>query len=262
MILDLECKICRKIFSGEISDSIYANEMLRQATINWAVCDYCREQAAIRDANERWERSRSERLEALEKSRNRRWEASNLEKYRMEYDLLHPEANPELYNFILDNIDHSLWIAGTTGLCKTRIVHCMAAEAIKTRTVMYWPSSDLMNYLSSNATKIDSIMWPLLHVDLLIIDDLGKETVSEAKMKYLFNLVDRRYNAWDQQCRIADGNLNPLWLPARGSNTLGAQLWVTTQDKGNGIMRNMGDVDGPAFVRRLQEMCVVWEKFG
>lgn len=260
MIIDLECKVCGGLFTDDIQDSIYEDVALRRAIINWAQCSSCQEREKIEIAKRQHEERKIERMSELQVRYNARMKDSNLEKYRMEYDLHHPSANPELYNFILDNIDHSLWIAGTTGLCKTRIVHCMAAEAIKTRTVMYWPSSDLMNYLSSNATKIDSVMWPLLHVDLLIIDDLGKETVSEAKMKYLFNLVDRRYNAWDQQKRIADGNLNPLWLPYRGNNSLGAQLWVTTNDNGGSLMRNMGE-DGPAFVRRLQEMCMVYERF-
>lgn len=261
MDMYVECKTCGKHFSITVEESIYHNDQLRMAIVNWAECDQCAEISQQKVIERQQEEYRNERLAELQVRYNSRLAASNLVKYRMDYDLHHPDSNAELYNFMLDNIDRSMWIAGKTGLCKTRIAHYMATEALKTRTVMFWPSADLMNYLSSNATKIDSIMWPLLHVDLLIIDDLGKETVSESKMKYLFNIVDRRYNAWDQQRRVDAGRLNPLWLPARGSNSLGAQLWVTTNDKGNGIMKAMGDTDGPAFIRRLQEMCMIYERF-
>lgn len=257
--VELQCACGRRYGMG-VSSGIWNDEALRSALVSMACCDEC--SARIDREAEELDRKReiAWRMAEMDKGYSRRLADSNLERYQMSYDPLHPDANAELFEFVRQNIDRSLWIAGRTGLCKTRIIHLFAAEALKSRSVLYWPSNDLMNYLSTHSLKIDTIIQPILTADLLILDDVGKETVSEAKMSYLFNLVDRRYNAWDQIKKINNGSLNPLWIK-RKERSLGAQIWITTNDDGSAVKARMGEVDGPCFIRRLQEMCAVWERF-
>lgn len=257
--VELQCACGRRYGMG-VSSGIWNDEALRASIIAGACCPECLARIKQDDRQHELQMDRAERQVELDKSFGRRLSDSNLERYRMSYDPLHEGANPELFEFVRANIDRSIWAAGHTGLCKTRIIQHFAMEALKTRTVLYWPCCDLMNYLSTHSLKIDTIMQAILTVDLLILDDVGKETATMAKMKYLFNIVDRRYNAWDQLKRINNGSLNPLWI-RRKERSLGAQIWFTTQDDGSGVNENMGPVDGPAFIRRLQEMSAVWEKF-
>lgn len=258
--VSLQCS-CGRTYGMGVSSGIWNDEALRASIIAGACCPECLARIKQDDRQHELQMDRAERQVELDKSFGRRLSDSNLERYRMSYDPGHEGANPELFEFGMANIDRSLWIAGVTGLCKTRIAHHLGMELLKTRTVLYWPSADLMNFLSSNATKIDALVQAIYSVDCLILDDVGKETVSDSKMKTLFNLVDRRYNAWDQLRLLNSGKLNPLWLPRRKERSLGAQLIITTQDDGSGILRNMDEKDGPAFIRRLQEMCAVWERF-
>lgn len=260
ILVDMRCK-CGQAYGFSVSPSVWDDPLMQQALIDAACCGQCRE----RNEREQREIEQKQELEArkaeLALSYSRRYAASNLDKYRMSYDPQHPGANPELFEFVGANIDYTLWLAGHTGLCKTRILHHFAVEAMKTRSVVYWPCNDLMNYLSTNSKIIHHIIQQILQAELLIIDDVGKETVTEAKLKYLFHIVDRRYNAWDQLKKLNSGKLNPLWLPRRKEGRLGAQLWLSTNDDGSEVKRNMGPLDGPPFIRRLQEMSEVWEKF-
>lgn len=260
VLVDLMCCKCGNVYGFKAGVDEWNNALLRQALINMACCSACAARIDREAAERDKKREIAARMEELDKSYTRRLADSNLERYRMSYDPQHPGANPELLGFVQQNIDRSLWLAGHTGLCKTRIVHRFAMEAMKTRTVLYWPCADLMNYLSTHSLKIDTIIKPIIFADLLIIDDVGKETATPAKMKYLFNIVDRRYNAWDQCRKINNGSLNPLWI-RRKERSLGAQIWITTNDDGSAVNANMGPVDGPCFIRRLQEMCEVWERF-
>ena len=67
-------------------------------------------------------------------------------------------------------------------------------------------------------------------------------------MKYLFNILDRRYSGLDQYLRGFTGRI------------LGWQVWISTNDNGSGLMNAMG-ADGAPVIRRLQEMCEAWERW-
>ena len=95
-------------------------------------------------------------------------------------------------NFIknFDSPDEkNLMFCGQTGLGKTFLSNCIAKELLeKNKTVLYQTAPIMLDMIiksmfENNSTLMDN----LLNVDLLIIDDLGTETLSEVKFTKLFN---------------------------------------------------------------------------
>ncbi len=102
--------------------------------------------------------------------------------------------------FILDFDDpdaKNLLFTGNTGLGKTFLSNCIAKEIInKNKTVLYQTSSVLLDTIidyrfgKENVSK--NIYDNILSVDLLIIDDLGTETMNSLKFTELFNIINTR----------------------------------------------------------------------
>jgi len=129
-----------------------------------------------------------------------------------------PKSNPELYksnispkenmellkekaiNFI-NNFENptekNLLFTGNTGVGKTFLSNCIAKEMLshgknvlyQTAPVMF--ESILNTRFGKEGANIDLID-NLYSVDLLIIDDLGTEKVTEAKITELFNIINTR----------------------------------------------------------------------
>ncbi|MCD7722734.1 MAG: ATP-binding protein [Clostridiales bacterium] len=94
-----------------------------------------------------------------------------------------------------------LYIEGTTGTGKTHIAAAIAMELIKRRySVIMQTTNDLLAEIKytydelSEAAEGD-ILHKLKTVDLLVIDDLGKEQVTAWSMAMLYNIIDSRYQA-------------------------------------------------------------------
>ncbi|MBQ3407854.1 MAG: ATP-binding protein [Clostridia bacterium] len=101
-------------------------------------------------------------------------------------------------NFI-DNFDDSnqknLLFTGNTGLGKTFLSGCIANEIIKSgKNVLYQTSPVMLDsIIDFRFGKTDgSIYHSLLDVDLLIIDDLGTESMNNMKFSELFNVINTR----------------------------------------------------------------------
>lgn len=103
-------------------------------------------------------------------------------------------------NFIL-NFDNSttknLIFTGGTGLGKTFISNCIINELLKKgNTVMYQTAPVMLdNLISDLFAKPENqagISKSLLSVDLLVIDDLGTETMNDIKFTELFNIINTR----------------------------------------------------------------------
>lgn len=246
MLCKFACVACGKEVFREIEED--AVDYMYDVYARILKCPACME-AADREAAERKERERR-RMEAAANAElaERRLKASGLLKYELVYDPRDRRGNPELFSFVSTHRESSLWIAGRTGLCKSRILQYWGREHVKTRSVQYWPTMDLLSYLSENSKNITRVLEEIYRVDLLILDDLGTECVTEARMKYLFNIIDRRMTGFEQKRRGMIGR------------RLGWQLWISTNDNGRGLMRNMGSYAEPC-IRRLQENCEVWERF-
>lgn len=97
-----------------------------------------------------------------------------------------------------DSIDEkNLLFTGNTGLGKTFLTNCIAYEILKKgKTVLYQTSSNMLDTIidyrfnKNNVTK--KIYDSLSEVDLLIIDDLGTETINNMKLTELFNIINNR----------------------------------------------------------------------
>lgn len=101
-------------------------------------------------------------------------------------------------NFI-NNFDNpeekNLLFTGNTGLGKTFLSNAIAYEILKKRkTVLYQTApnmlDDIINYRFNKTTN--NICDILLNVNLLIIDDLGTETMNNMKFTELFNIINSR----------------------------------------------------------------------
>lgn len=147
-------------------------------------------------------------------------------------NLYSDEVNPSKYNSnispkqniqIIKNIslsfinnfdkpeEKNLLFTGNTGLGKTFLTNCIACEILKKgKTVLYQTSSNMLDMIidyrfnKNNITK--KIYDSLSDVDLLIIDDLGTETINSMKLTELFNILNNRL--LNQNKTIISTNLN------------------------------------------------------
>ena len=97
-----------------------------------------------------------------------------------------------------DNIEEkNLIFTGTTGVGKTFLTNCIANELLKQgKTVLYQTAPVMFDEINnakfgkpdSNIDLLDNI----LNVDLLIIDDLGTEKISDSKITELFSIINTR----------------------------------------------------------------------
>ena len=102
-------------------------------------------------------------------------------------------------NFIknFDNPDEkNLMFLGPTGLGKTFLSNCMAKKLLESgKTVLYQTAPVMLdNIISARFDKDQSSSFVdnLLNVDLLIIDDLGTETMNSMKFTELFTIINTR----------------------------------------------------------------------
>lgn len=105
-----------------------------------------------------------------------------------------------IQNFIL-NFDNSetknLIFSGGTGLGKTFLSNCIVNEMLKKgKTVMYQTApvmlENLIADLFSKPENQSGISNNLLTVDLLVIDDLGTETMNSMKFTELYKVINTR----------------------------------------------------------------------
>ena len=106
------------------------------------------------------------------------------------------------YNFshnLDDPAQKNLLFTGSTGLGKTFLANCVAAEAIKQgESVIYQKAPILLDKMVDykfkfNKTEAEREEYEkIFDVDLLILDDLGTEAMNSAKFSELFNILNTR----------------------------------------------------------------------
>ncbi len=106
----------------------------------------------------------------------------------------------------IDNIaspdDKNLFFCGPTGVGKTFMINCIAAELLnRSRTVLYQTSPSLFNTINEYKLKSfketeyeDSTYDNIFDVEVLIIDDLGTESPSAARYAELLNILNSRHD--------------------------------------------------------------------
>ena len=102
-------------------------------------------------------------------------------------------------NNILNPDQKNLLFTGNTGLGKTFLTNAIAKSAIEnTNSVIYQTAPIFMDKIieykfSSDATGFNKEQYQkIFDVDLLIIDDLGTETMTNNKFTELFNIINTR----------------------------------------------------------------------
>lgn len=132
------------------------------------------------------------------------------EKYNSE---MSPRENINLIkniciNFI-NNFDDpnekNLLFTGNTGLGKTFLSSCIAKEIIqKGKTVLYQTAPIMLDTIIDykfNKNNISDLTYKnLFDVDLLIIDDLGTESLNNIKFSELFNIINTRLLNQNNNC--------------------------------------------------------------
>ena len=94
-----------------------------------------------------------------------------------------------------DPKEKNLLFTGNTGLGKTFLTNCIANELLKSgKTVLYQTSPVMLDsILDYRFGKNNNFNYSdLLSVDLLIIDDLGTESLNNMKFSELFNILNTR----------------------------------------------------------------------
>lgn len=94
-----------------------------------------------------------------------------------------------------DSTEKNLLFIGETGLGKTFLSNCIANEILKKgKTVLYQTAPIMIDEVINE--KFNKTSTPfldnLLTVDLLIIDDLGTETLNTMKLTELFTIINTR----------------------------------------------------------------------
>lgn len=115
---------------------------------------------------------------------------------RENMNLLREKANNFIENFD-DPTEKNLIFTGGTGLGKTFLSNCIAAEVLKQgKTVLYQTAPVMLDsILDEKFGKSDNgfnLMENILTTNLLIIDDLGTEKISETKITELFTIINTR----------------------------------------------------------------------
>ena len=111
-------------------------------------------------------------------------------------ELLREKAWNFINNFD-DSTEQNLLFTGNTGLGKTFLSNCIAKEILqKGKTVLYQTAPVMFDSIQdSKFGKDDSnidLLENLYNVDLLIIDDLGTEKITETKISELFTIINTR----------------------------------------------------------------------
>ena len=96
-----------------------------------------------------------------------------------------------------DPNEKNLLFTGNIGLGKTFLCNCIAFELLKKgKTVLYQTApvmiDTIINYRFGKQDSSINIVDNLINVDLLIIDDLGTESLNSMKLTELFTIINSR----------------------------------------------------------------------
>ena len=107
----------------------------------------------------------------------------------------------DICTHFVDNFDNpqekNLLFTGNTGLGKTFLSSCIANEILKKQKNVLYQTAPIMldtiiDYRFSKGNTNKNMYDNLLNVDLLIIDDLGAESMNQMKFTELFNIINSR----------------------------------------------------------------------
>lgn len=92
--------------------------------------------------------------------------------------------------------EKNILFTGNTGLGKTYLSNCIAKEILNMKkTVLYQTAPNMIDNIIAyrfGNNDLKDYYQNLLNVDLLIIDDLGTESLNNMKLSELFNIINTR----------------------------------------------------------------------
>ena len=133
---------------------------------------------------------------------------------RKNIEIIHKASLKFIRNFEKDE-EHNLLFFGTTGLGKTFMINCIAKDLLDIgHTVIYQTAHSLIGVIEEyKFSKTDDIIEAkdkydyLLKADLLIIDDLGSESINSFTNSEIFNIINTRNLA--RKKMLISTNLTP-----------------------------------------------------
>ena len=227
MLYNANCRECSKEGSFESDlEGIYL-ETLKE----WYTCEDCTEKK-----NRKLEEKRkAEQFRKYKATQKERFKRSGIPEELIQYD--QEKGNMDLLNFVFKNSWASLFLGGATGIGKTRAVAYTAWKLLQQSDieVRYSRVSQELREISILYGKkvylADKRIKELSSVGLWILDDLGKEALTERTAEILYEIIDARYMK----------NL---------------KIWITSNMGAEPLIDKMGIDRGKAIVRRLKEMCL------
>ena len=106
------------------------------------------------------------------------------------------KLSEEFINNFDDPNSKNLLFTGNTGLGKTFLSNCIANEVLKSgKTVLYQTAPVMLDSIIDyrfGKKNCSNICDSIYSADLLIIDDLGTETINSMKFTELFNIINTR----------------------------------------------------------------------
>lgn len=116
---------------------------------------------------------------------------------RQNMEIIKEKAVSFIENFDDPN-EKNLLFVGSTGVGKTFLTNCIASEVLRQGKTVLYQTAPVM-FENINNEKFDrldddeiKIFDNLLNADLLIIDDLGSENVTDSKITDLFTIINTR----------------------------------------------------------------------
>lgn len=165
----------------------------------------------------------------LNKTNTENFSTFNINKFSNENDLNIPVSpRQNILNIkkraieFVENFDNpnnrNLLFTGNTGLGKTFMSNCIGAEVIKRgKTVLYQTAPLLLDNviaykMERDKSNLFNIYDAILDSDLLIIDDLGTESLNSMKLSELFNIINSRILQPDKKTIISTNlNINQIF---------------------------------------------------
>ena len=243
-----QCKFCGKLLDLKDYRALYENNYIENIATAYSRCN-CEE------ANKIWKKydelSEKEKIKEFNLKQiaklfqnnnlGKRQLNSTFESYKITNKNKKAYENAKKYanKLINGETDKGLFITGTYGVGKTYLASCIANETIKNKnTVVFGTLIQLLDYIKDTYkdSEVSDKEYLNLYssVDLLIIDDLGKEKPTEWVLEKLFLIVNNRYN-----------NYLPIVITTNyNRNQLRERLCVN---------KNYSMVD--SIISRLYEMC-------
>lgn len=194
-----QCSICGKEYK-----QITVGKEPFQFTCYEAQCD-CEKKAAAQADMEREERERREIAAAI---LTKRFDNSMMSKrlMKMDFEVLNPSQNVKEIEFCKKYVktfntetSKGIQLLGNTGTGKSSLMACICNSLIKMGynclfTTLSALLSDFVQYSGEHFGSISNKLNWLLKYDFIVLDDIGRESITDKRKEILFQIIDTLYN--------------------------------------------------------------------